>query len=116
MTDSFSTKNAKPKRMSAELEDWCDHGAPEEQRTVILRLDATADPDRVAEDLAQMDVEVVSSGAAVIVSNVARGAARSVSELPGVTRLDAPTRMQEKTTDSLLSGPAPRGRGFILPE
>ncbi len=116
MSDPFSTKDARPERMSAELEDWCDQGAPEERRTLILRLDAMVDPDRITEELADLDIEVVSSGAAVIVGNVACRAARAASELPGVMRLDEPTRLQEKVTDILRSGPAPRKSGYTLPE
>ncbi len=116
MSDPFSTRDARPERMSAELADWCDQGTPEERRTLILRLDAMADPDRVSEALADLGVEVVSSGAAAIVGNVSCRTARAAVELPGVVRLDEPTRLQEKVTDALRSGPAPRKTGYIPPE
>lgn len=116
MSDPFSTKDARPERMSTELADWCDQGAPEERRTLILRLDAMADPGRITKELVDLDIEVVSSGAAVIVGNVACRNLRAASELEGVLRLDESTRLQEKAADTLRSGPASRKMGYTLPE
>ena len=43
----FSTRDARRQTMSAELRDWCATGAPEDRRTLVLKLSPQADVDQL---------------------------------------------------------------------
>ena len=93
---AFSTKDARRQKMSAELRDWCAAGAPEDRRTLVLNLSPRADVDQLAARLRDLGAKIVSAGPAVTIANISCRAAHQASKLPGVVRIDLPTRMSPK--------------------
>lgn len=96
---AFSTRNAKRQTLSAELRDWCVTGAPDESRTLVLKLSHKADVDQVTAQLAALGVEIVSAGPAVTVANIRCGSLVKASELSGVLRIEVPARFAPKPSN-----------------
>lgn len=91
---AFSTRDARRQSMSAELRDWCDGAGSEERRTLIFRLATTADVAAVTAGLRDVGAEIVSAGSEAVIANVRQADARRACRVPGVLRIDAPSRMK----------------------
>ena len=87
---AYSTRQAKRQIMSAELRDWCATAAPDESRTLVLKLSPQADVAQLSTQLRDLGAEVVSAGPAVTVANIACKTVERASKLPGVVEVDTP--------------------------
>jgi len=97
---AFSTRDARRQRMSAELRDWCRTGAPDERRTLVLKLAPGADLSQLATRLGDLGATLVSTGPAVTIAEVSCNAAGEAAELPGVVSADLPARLAPKDARS----------------
>lgn len=93
---AFNTRSARPQTLSTELRDWCAVAAPEDCRTLVVRLLPHAEPEAVAVGLRALGAEIVSSGQGVLVATIAREAVLEASRLPGVVGIEAPSRLHPK--------------------
>ena len=82
--------------MSPEVRDWCATGAPAEKRTLLLKLTPTADLSVLTVELRNLGAEIVSAGPAATIASLARGSVSQASRLPGVLRIESPSRLQPK--------------------
>lgn len=89
-------ETAKPKKLPASLVGWADKGDPNETRTVIFRIAPDANPQAVSDALAELQVNVTSAGAAVIVGAVPRRSLVQAAEMPEVLRIEEPMRLSPK--------------------
>ena len=86
----FSTRQAKRQSLSAELRDWCKTAAPDEHRTLVLKLSPQADVTQLSTQLRDLGAEVVSAGPAVTVASISSKAVERASKLPGVVEIGMP--------------------------
>lgn len=93
---AFNTRDAKRQAMSAEIRDWCATGAPAETRTLILKLAPHTDLAVLTVELRNLGGEIVSTGPAATIASLSCQAVPLASRLPGVLRIESPSRLSPK--------------------
>lgn len=93
---ALNTKDAKRQPMSADVRDWCATGAPAETRTLVLRLAPSADVSLLSVELRNLGAEIVSAGPAATVASLTCRSVPQASRLPGVLRIESPSRLSPK--------------------
>lgn len=85
----------KPRRgpLSPELRRWCEKAAPDERRTVTVRLAFGTDPIDSANRLAEFGMAIDTTGAAAVTGNTTPGALRRAAEQPWVLAVEEPRRL-----------------------
>lgn len=106
MVNKTGIGKAKTKKLPSSLRNWAQSGVTNETRTLIFRIARDSDPDKVSQQLSELDVSITSTGAAVIVGTVPRGSILRAAEVKGVVRIEEPSRLSPKgdnTESDLLS-------------
>lgn len=94
-----SDKLGGQRKLQANLKRWAETGDLSDTRTVIFRVTPNVDIEALCRELGEFDVEVTSSGAAVIVGTISRRDLVKASELKDIIRIEQATRLSPRDND-----------------
>jgi len=88
--------NPDENKLDPELQRWM-NTSPIDQRTVVVRVAYSQDPDEAADSLTTLGMSVSSSGKGVIVAASSSESIEQASHMPWISRIDFPQQLHMKS-------------------